>query len=245
MAPKSIPAAVIAAIFVAIVAVIPLLTATPDGVTIIPIRNETGSPTAAGLLNTSGGSITTVNLNGTTQNVRWKAFVGNVSGKLTLDDSLGATIYDWTLSTISGEVYATRFSGSLNWTTVNCSNSTHLAREDTALAHTNPDDNISATFNTQSHSGFYVGTAQILTNTCFSIKTYVNDTAQVSTSRFEEVMLYDGTNLTNGNIIFSTLLEANQYGYNNQTYDFQMIVPERGEPTWQSSTAYYLYVELS
>jgi hypothetical protein len=67
----------------------------------------------------------------------------------------------------------------------------------------------------------------------------------VQNTRFEEMALYDGTNLTNGNVIFSTVLELDKYGYNNQTYDFQMILPERGLDGWSSSTAYYFYMELS
>lgn len=220
-----------------------IASALPDGVTIVPIRNDTSSPTAGGMINTTGGSITTVNLNASTQNVRWKAFIGNVSGTLTLDDSAGASIYSWSLASISGEVYATRNPGSVNWTGINCSNLTHLSNEEVALGHTNKDDNITTTFNVKNHSSFFVDVRPITNNTCQSVHTYVNSTAQ--DQRFEEVALYDGTNLTNGNIIYSTILEQDKYGYNNKTYDFQMIVPERGEPTWQSATAYYFYVELS
>lgn len=232
----------LAALMAAFLAVT-IAAALPDGVTIVPIRNETATPATAGLLNTSGGSITTVNLNGTTQNVRWKAFVGNATGKLTLEDSAGAVIYDWSLSSITGEVYTTRASGSVNWTGVGCANATHVSNEDVTLNHTNKDDNITATFNTQTHAAFFVDVNQITANSCRSVHTYVNSTAQ--STDFEEVILYDGTNLTNGKIVFTTILEQDIYGYNNRTYDFQMIVPERGEPAWESSTAYYLYAELS
>jgi hypothetical protein len=215
----------------------------PSGVTIIPIRNETASANQAGMINISGGTITTINLNASTQDVRWKAFIGNVSGRMSLDDAAGATIYSWTLTSISGEVYATRYSGTINWTGVNCSNLTHISNEEVALGHTNRDDNITATFNLKNHTSFYVDVNPILNNTCRSIHTYVNSSAQ--NQKFDEVILYDGTNLTNGHIIYGTIIEHSIYGYNNRTYDFQMLVPERGEPSWQSATAYYFYVELS
>lgn len=220
-------------------------TAAPSGVTIIPLKNETATPSAASFINTSGGSITTINLNGTTQNLRWKAFVGNVSGSLTLDDASNNTVYSWNLVTVSGEVYATRASRLINWTGINCSNLTHLEGENFALNHTNPDDNISATFSVKDHSRFYIGTSEITDDSCFSVHTYVNGTAQQTPSNFEETVLYDGTNLTDGTIVYSSLLEQDAYGYNNQTYDFQMILPERGLATWKSSTAYYFYIELS
>ena len=55
--------------------------ATPSGPTVTFISNETKQPSAARMINTTGGSITTVVLNATTQDTRWKAYVGNVSGK--------------------------------------------------------------------------------------------------------------------------------------------------------------------
>ena len=217
--------------------------AVPSGPTITLISNETKQPSAARLINTTGGSITTMALNATTQNPRWKAYVGNVTGRLTLDDANDNTIFDWTLTNVIGEIYATRASISINWSGTNCSNSTHISNENLALNHTNKDDNITKTFNAQSHNGFYVGTREILANTCFSVRTYVNSTSQ--SSKFEEVLLYDGTNSSNGNMVYATPLEQDVYGFDNNTYDFQMIVPENGLPTWASSTAYYFYVELT
>jgi hypothetical protein len=217
--------------------------AAPTGPTIVFIANETKQPASAAIINTSGGSITTVYLNATTQNLRWKAYVGNITGTLTLDDANDNTLFDWTIAQINGEIYATRFSGTINWSGVNCSNSTHISLENIALNHTNGDDNITATFSTQTHQQFFVGTREILANTCYSIHTFVNNTAQ--STRFEEVILYDGTNTSNGNIIFATPLERDAHGFDNNTYDFQMIVPEVGLATWASSTAYYFYAELT
>jgi hypothetical protein len=216
--------------------------AEPSGPIVTFIANETKSLSAATIINTTGGSITTVRLNATTQNPRWKAYVGNVTGKLTLDDAGDNTIFDWSLTHFMGEVYATRTSSNINWSGINCTNSTVLSLENALMNHTNPDDNITRTFNTQTHQGFFAGTRQILQDTCFSVHTYVNSTSQ--NSRFEEVVLYDGTNTTNGNIVYATPLEQDVYGFDNQTYDFQMILPERGLPGWDSSTPYYFYVEL-
>ena len=176
-----------------------LVFAAPSGPTITFISNETKQPASARLINTTGGSITTLALNATTQNPRWKAYVGNVTGSLTLDDANDNTIFDWTLTNVIGEVYATRASGNINWSGTNCSNSTHISFEEKALNHSNKDDNITKTFNSQTHDGFFVGTRQILQNTCFSVHTYVNSTSQQTA--FEEVVLYDGTNESNGNVI--------------------------------------------
>jgi hypothetical protein len=220
-----------------------LASAIPSGPTITVVSNETKQPASATLLNTTGGSITIMVLNATTQNLRWKAYVGNVSGTLTLDDADDNTLFDWSLTHVIGEVYATRQSGIINWSGINCSNETHITAEEKALNHTSQDDNITKTFDESTHQGFYIGTREILQNTCAAVHTYVNSSSQ--TSNFEEVVLYDGTNETNGKVVYATPLEQDQYGFDNNLYDFQMILPEVGLATWTSSTAYYFYVELT
>ena len=215
------------------------VSAIPVGPNWTYVKNETAATVSAAKINTTGGSITTMVLNATTQNLRWKAYVGNVTGSLTLDDAAGFTIYDWTLSEIVGEVYATRTPNSINWARVNCSTSQNITTEEVAINHTNnPNDNISTTFNEQKHDAFFVGTVSIAANGCSSLHTYKNNTNQ--SADFEEMLLHDGVNM-----IYATILENNTMGYTpNQTYDFQMIVPEVALESWASSTAYYFYVEL-
>ena len=191
--------------FLVLIAGAMLIHAIPSGPQISIFSNETKSVQAARVINTSGGSITTIRLNATTQNTRWKAYVGNVTGTLTLDDANDNTIFNWQLTSIVGEVYATRSSGLINWSGINCSNSSNILYEETNLSQFNKDDNISKTFSSQTHQGFYAGTRQILQNTCYSVHTYVNSTAQ--STRFEEVVLYDSPQLGNGNIVYATPLE--------------------------------------
>ena len=214
--------------------------ATPTGPSSINITaNETGTTTAAEMVNISGGYISTINITASTQNPHWKAFVGWIDGKFTLDDSSGSTIYDWTLSTVSGEVYATRESTAVEWTTVNCANETHITTEDTALEHTGEDD-INATFSGNNSNTFVVAGTTIAAQNCSAINTYVDNESQTST--FEEAILYDSTG---SDLIFATILEEDEDGFDENDYDFQMIVPENGNETFAGATAYYLYVELS
>jgi hypothetical protein len=210
----------------------------PDTITVSD--NETKSAVSAKIINISGGRIATMNINATIQNPRWKAFVGNVTGKFTLMDQTGSQIFDWSLSTVTGRVYATRNSTSVSWGTINCSNVTFLESENQNMNHTNADDNITKTFNTTAgatHDGFFVGTRYMTSNTCPTLNTYVNNATQ--DTKFEEVALYDGFNT-----VFATILESDQGGFDSNTYDFQMIVPEIGLPGYSGATAYYLYVEL-
>ena len=230
------------------------------GPTATYVKNETRATLTNASLNesTGGAYIYTYVFDAVEQNQRWKAYVGNVTGTLTLDDANSYSIYDWDLGTINGRVYATRSSATVSWTSVNCSwgftgnftNMTVLQSEDTSLQHTRK-DNITNTFDNQrNHSAFSVGDNAIPADSCYSIFTFVNNTRQTTTTYFPEVVLYDGTNETNGKVIYAAIVENDKRGYNgndpvdNATYDFQMIVPEVGTDSWSSSTPYYFYVEL-
>jgi hypothetical protein len=210
----------------------------PDS--IVLNSNTTKTTPGPQILNISGGYIASINLSAKIQDVRWKAFVGIVSGSFTLQDSSGATIYNWTMSSTTGKIYASRNSSIVSWTNINCSNFTWLNQENIAMNNTNANDNLTVTFNTTAgatHRAFSVGSVSISNNTCPTLNTFVNNASQDTS--FEEMALYD-----NVNIVYATILESRIPGYNNLSYDFQMIVPENGLSTFQGSTAYYLYVEL-
>lgn len=211
----------------------------PEGPGFLNITsNETKETQSSEVVNISGGYIATINITTTVQNPRWKAFVGDVSGSFTLDDSSGSTIYDWTSTVTSGRIYATRDSGSIEWSSVNCSNTTQLEAENTAMSHNNTYDNITATFSDTTHNPFWVGGVSIGQNECPTLNTYVDNSTQ--DTDFEEMALYDGTS-----IIYATILENDADGFDENNYDFQMIVPENGANGFSGATAYYIYVEVN
>jgi len=227
--------------------------AIPTGPSVTVRGNSTKSPTTGAIANgtgnstdnpfQAGGFVYTITLSAETQNARWKAYVGNVTGTLVLDDADGYSIYDWSLtSSVSGEVYATRTSGTVDWANVNCSTLTNISNEEITMNHTNnPSDNISATFPTQDNQGFFVGAVQIYANTCYTTNTFLNDAAPGGGDQWEEILLHDGTNQ-----VYAVVIDDDQTAFaTGKTYDFQLIVPERGYDGWSSSTAYYFYVELS
>lgn len=210
----------------------------------VSIENVSASETApvrsAYVLNTSGGTFTTLLINVTAQTYRWKAYAGNITGRLTLDDSLNYTIYDWTISTVAGEVYATRKSTTVDWASIICANETYVTAEEKLLNISSiSDDSINRTFiaSPNIHDEFYVGTTYFENNTCPSISTYVNDTAQ--NSSFQQVLLYDDSN-----IVHAGLLENGIQGFDNNYYDFQLIMPESGLQGSPPPNPYYFYVEL-
>lgn len=210
----------------------------PSGADVQDNTSETYTPAAAESLNTSGGTITTMFLNGTSQNERWKAYVGNVSGSLSLKGASNYSIYDWTFASTTGEVYASRLNN-ISWADINCSNSTHLIDEQTGFGFANDDvDTINNTFNVKGHKEFAVGTRDITQNSCWAIATNINGIAQTVdlNAKFQEVVLYDGQ--IN---IYTTLIESNEVGFDTDSYDFQLLVPDN---TTTSTETYYFYIEL-
>ena len=216
--------------------------AVPQGVDVEIINESTRTVSAGYEINTSGGSITTANITARLQNFRWKAFVGNVSGSFSLDDASGSTIYDWSMAVIGGQVYATRNESTISWGDIACADVADLEAENLAMNLTNAYDNITATFSlSTNHDPFSVGGVPIA-NCDFYLKTYVSGESQDGTDFFEAVVLTDEVS----GLIYSTKIEGGEVGYDGSTFDFQMIVPEN--PTIHSqgsSTAYYLYVELT
>jgi len=225
----------------ALICFAPFSGALPTGASIVS-NTTAGLPTyTAGNLTQDRGTITTIILSATQQDQNWKAYVGNITGKLTLDNAGGQTIYEWPipLSDKKGEVYITR-SGSPDFTNVSCANDVNISTEEyfhnMTLAQ---GDNIRNTFNLTNHYGFYVGTTYINNNSCNSTATFVNDVAQAVTGaqRFQEVVIQDGL----FNTLFVTLLSSST-GYNGDVYDFQIIVPESAIKS--TPTTYYFYTQL-
>ena len=213
--------------------------AAPQGATITFNETENASIKSPDSHTAKGGSFTTLVLNVTSQTSKWKAYVGNVTGKMTLDNANNYTIYDWALTTTQGEVYVSR-NNSVNFSSVICANDGNISTEENFLnINSSSDDSISNTFDQQIHKSFVVGgTGTIQNSTCYAIATYVNDTSQPADedADFQEILLSDGIIL-----VFTTILEDSQQGFDLGDYDFQLIVPDNPGAT---STTYYFYAEL-
>jgi len=216
--------------------------AVPVGPVITFNSTTNSTPRPAATITTAGGTFTTLILNTTGQTYRWKAYVGNVSGKLTLADATNTSIFDWSVTSVTGEIYATRSNSLVDWSSVGCADAALIDDEDEFMNMSlGSPDTINRTFNNTVHKAFYVGTTNIANGTCRAIATYVNGVAQTPSQNavFQEVLLKDSSS----NLIYTTLVNSSTIGYNNQRYDFQMILAENEHQT--VPTTYYLYVELT
>jgi len=228
--------------------------ADPTGATVSYQSNTSKNASAADSRTDNKGTITTVNLDAQQQNLKWKAYVGNVTSTFVLDDEDDYSIFQWTIDSFTGQIYIGRNS-SVDWSNITCATIPQKQSEDTELGHTiTSTDSVNSTFVTQGHKSFTIGTDPINQNACFAAATYANDTAQTAsaTTPFTEVVLWDGTNSM---MLYTTFVLDDASSYrddtdgtdalgSNHTYDFQAIVPETGNPSDPALT-YFFYIELS
>ncbi|MEM2121921.1 MAG: hypothetical protein QXU20_04665, partial [Candidatus Woesearchaeota archaeon] len=145
----------------------------------------------------------------------------------------------------SGEVYATR-SNSINWGTGNiiCANSSVITAEEISLNIFDAEDvdSINKTFNLTFTGDIYVGTNHITAaSNCRQANLYVND-AWEGTGIFKEILLYD---IANNKTIYTAIIRKGYaVGYDGNTYNFELIVPEDGHFGDTATTTYYFYVEI-
>ena len=201
------------------------------------------SSAVSGLQNRSDdakGTITTITLSANQQDYKWKAYIGNVSGKVALGNANGQSIYDWNLGTSQGgKVLVSRFSN-INWNSIACVNQASIDSEEQGLSISlTAADNINSTFTNTTHKGFNVGVIPI--SGCRSSATYINGVSQTMgpAASFQEILLRD--TITN-NLVYTTLLESAHTGFDNQPHDFQLLVAENESAT--VPTTYFFWVEL-
>ena len=218
----------------------PLSFAFPTGLEISGNVTETAASVPPAQRTDSGGTITTMVLDVIQQNPRWKAYVGNLTGVLTLDDASGQSIFRWELEDedVTGNVFITR-SNDVDWSGIGCSLEADILNEDSALGFTSSwADSINRTFSETTHPTIPIGASSIPANTCRSTSTFVNNAPQAQASAdFPLVLLSSGSDL-----VYVTPLNKGADSYNTgRSVDFQSIVPDQ---EGAGTTTYYFYAEI-
>ena len=221
----------------------------------VPVRADPSPPTSLSVLSSGGrqlpaistsnvsaqgGNVTNVNIDALTITKSWQGYYGNVTGNIHLDDANNNSFYIWgNASSLAGEIYASR-NNTIDWGTINCTTGAERSAEDGYLGLSWSDgDSATNTFNGTIHPGFLVGSQDIGNNTCYSTTLFVNGTSQ--NDSFHQILLSDSS----GSLVYSTIMEDNQYAYNGQTADFQLLVGENEHPSALGPTTYYFFVEIN
>jgi hypothetical protein len=218
----------------------PISAVNPAGANYTYINSSTAPIDSPRAIPAQAGNVTQLNIFGYTTTKTWQGYFGNVSGTIQLADGNDNVLYNWSAFSPQGEVYAANES-SINWAGITCFNYTEngdLAETDYNINESDA-DGINETFSwNNGHDLFYTANIQFNDSECMSTKLFDNSGAGIDSS-FEEVLLWDG-----GTLIFTSLLERDVFGFDNRTYDFEMMVLEDGHGTNTALTNYYFYVEL-
>lgn len=212
----------------------------PFGATPNEIGSSRASSGAAGNNSALAGNVTELDLSGFSNTQTWQGYFGNVTGAIQLADVADNVMYNWSLASPRGEVYASTANG-LTWSSIACLDwDTQGVPLETAFNLDQTDlDGVNETFSAaKNHLEFYTANVQFAAGACMTAWIYDN-TGASATNKFEEVLMTDSVNT-----IYTSLLENDAAGFDGESHDFQMMVLEDGHGTDIDTTPYYFWVEL-
>jgi len=221
-----------------------VLAVQPFGANYTEINSTRAPMDIAESIEALAGNVTEININGFSTTQSWQGYFGNVTGTIQLADANDNQMYNWSLASPEGEIYATTDT-SVSWANIACFDlaGNHSALETLFGIESDDVDGINETFSdTGTHDEFYTNNVHFPAGTCASTEIY-DSTGQSVDNHFEEVLLTDSSADTE--IIFTAILdEEDVAGFDNRFHDFEMLVLEDGHGTDTSTTTYYFYVEL-
>jgi hypothetical protein len=230
----------------------------------ITFVNSTRAPTdPAESIAAQAGNVTELNIFGYSPTQSWQGYFGNVTGTIQLADANDNIMYNWTLASPQGEIYAST-NDSLDWSYIQCFNYTATGAygDDTGNAGGTSQvgmnlsqlessfniawddvDGVNETFNLQgagTHDLFYTNNLQFAEGECVSTRLF-SDAGIGENDKFEEVLMYEPVSQS---VVFTSIIDEDVLGFDGRTHDFEMLVLEDGHGTDTDTTEYFFYVEL-
>ncbi|MFH1290474.1 MAG: hypothetical protein ABIH92_03635 [Nanoarchaeota archaeon] len=234
----------------------------PNGATSTEVRNERAPNDTAGQEEAYAGNLSELTVTAFATTQTWQGYFGNVSGAIELADASGDVLYNWTLASPSGEVYAS-VNETITWSGIQCFNFTATGTHDTSgesagstsingtnlttlearyTIDSSDADGVDETFtDANSHVEFYTANQLFSAGECLSTDVYDSTGAGVD-GNFEEVLLYEPATTS---VVYAALLESGAVdGYDGDDYDFEMLVLEDGHGSDTDTTTYYFFAEI-
>jgi hypothetical protein len=210
----------------------------PTTLTTVQSSSRDLSTVAAQSASAQGGNVTEINIAAITITKSWQGYYGNITGQITLQDGNNNTFYNWSLTSMSGRVYATR-NGSISWAVINCTNAGNRTNEETYLGQVASDsDSVSNTYSGSSHPAFNVSTSQINTDSCYTTRGYVNNNSQGA--NYTMILLQ-----SRSDIIYTGIMNKSVVGFDGRQHDFELLVGENERSGSIGVTPYYFYTEFN
>lgn len=216
----------------------------PFGANYTEVKTERAPMDPASNHSAIAGNVTEITVSGFSTTQSWQGYFGNVSGTIQLADASDNQMYNWSLASPEGEIYATTLV-TVDWDGIACFDlaGNHSALE-TLFGITSDDvDGVNETFSDSgTHDLFYTNNVEFVAGACASTSIYDSTGGSVD-NNFEEVLLTDSSADTA--VIFTSILdEEDVAGFDGAYHDFEMLVLENGHLTDTATTTYYFYVEL-
>ncbi|HEY9204395.1 MAG TPA: hypothetical protein VIO58_00610 [Candidatus Methanoperedens sp.] len=210
--------------------------AVPTGWTPTNVTNATFSNTS-GSMEARGGNITNVDFtNVLSQTSKWQGYYGNVTGEIMLGTTSTAKMYNWTVSTIAGEVFATQAS-TMNYTAWEDLGPRTGAQIDTDFNFLAADSDSGTNTFTRASPVINASGNMIPATANSAARTY-NATGNITWWTIAMAR----SSAAESNYVFAGVISNDGEAYDGTTKDFQMIVPENQET---GVDTYYFYVELT
>lgn len=234
------------------------------GVNVTEINSTSQEPTSPGSLESFAGNVTEITTpEGIGKTQAWAGYFGNITGTIMLADNSDNVMYNWTLASPEGEIFAST-NNSIVWDNIQCFNFTatgtyqdESGNGGTTNLHGKNITQIELEYNIRyddldgvdetfylsglgTHNTFYVNSKEFSEGECRN--TRINDwTGLGQDDNFEEVLLYEPSTAS---VIFGALLNEDVLGFDNRPHDFEMIVLEDGHQTDTEVTIYYFYAVM-
>jgi len=239
-----------------------VLAVEPFGATVNQTNSTRAPPDAAGNNSAIAGNVTELSVTGFSITQAWQGYFGNVSGTIQLADSSDNIMYNWSLASPEGEIYASTNS-SITWSYIQCLNfsadgsynsdtgnaggtsqfGTNLTILENMFGIASDDvDGVNETFILlgSGHNTFYTNNLEFSGGECRNTQIFSNS-GHGEDNKFEEVLLYEPTTYS---VVFASLLNEDVFGFDYNPHDFEMLVLENGHLTDTSTTLYNFWVEL-
>ncbi|MFA5764432.1 MAG: hypothetical protein WC915_06510 [archaeon] len=243
-------------IFLVVLLSVSVLAVEPFGSSVTQLSSTRAPEDIATSDNAIAGNITELGVSGFSVTQSWQGYFGNVTGTIQLADNGDNVMYNWSLASPEGEIYASRLS-TINWYNIQCLGDelgVNFTTLETDYGIANDDvDGVNETFTwtgshengeNLSHDLFYTNNIEFLAGECASTHLFA-DSNSSEDSTFQEVLLLDNSSISSTNVVFASILdEENPLGFDGRAHDFEMLVLENGHSTDTATTTYYFWVEL-
>ena len=210
----------------AVITSVPVFAAVPASGT-VGTPDDLGNYTqsAPDSANVMSGHVYYSNISGTQSTYFWTGLLGNVSGDIVLADASNNNFYQWA-GADGLLVYASNES-SLDWDNIAAEDGTNVP----AWLKGEFKDNYTNTI---------AGTRSFPSQMFQGITTDYLTTLSSGATNWYEYVVNDGS----GKVAWVAEVVAGGTAYNSDTVDYQLMIPEDGDNNDQTTTTYYLWLEL-